>query len=80
MTSEPARDFRDCVKDCLSSSEVVLLDSLKKRINFLDAVVEKLGLEDVETLHGRAEDFAKQTAYREQFDLCVSRAVQICQP
>ena len=55
--------------------KVVLLDSLKKRINFLDAVVEKLGLEDVETLHGRAEDFAKQTAYREQFDLCVSRAV-----
>ena len=55
--------------------KVVLLDSLKKRINFLDAVVEKLGLEDVETLHGRAEDFAKKKEYREQFDLCVSRAV-----
>ena len=55
--------------------KVVLLDSLKKRINFLDAVVEKLGLEGVETLHGRAEDFAKKKEYREQFDLCVSRAV-----
>ena len=55
--------------------KVVLLDSLKKRINFLDAVVEKLGLEDVETLHGRAEDYAKDAAYREKYDLCVSRAV-----
>lgn len=54
---------------------VVLLDSLNKRIKFLDDVVEKLGLEDVETLHGRAEDYAKREIYREQFDLCVSRAV-----
>lgn len=54
---------------------VVLLDSLNKRIKFLDAVIEKLGLENIRTIHGRAEDFAKQTEYREQFDLCVSRAV-----
>ena len=54
---------------------VVLLDSLQKRIKFLDAVIEKLGLEDIETLHGRAEDYAKKTEYREQFDICVSRAV-----
>ena len=38
--------------------KVTLLDSLNKRIQFLDAVIEKLGLSDVETIHGRAEDFA----------------------
>ncbi|MGB4661842.1 MAG: 16S rRNA (guanine(527)-N(7))-methyltransferase RsmG [Mobilitalea sp.] len=55
--------------------EIVLLDSLQKRINFLDEVVNKLKLEKVETLHGRAEDYGKNMEYREQFDLCVSRAV-----
>ncbi len=55
--------------------KVVLLDSLNKSINFLNTVIGELGLEDIETIHGRAEDFAKQPAYREQFDLCVSRAV-----
>ena len=55
--------------------QVVLLDSLQKRIKFLDAVIEELGLEDIETLHGRAEDYAKKAEYREQFDICVSRAV-----
>ena len=55
--------------------KVVLLDSLNKRINFLNTVIAELGLENIETIHGRAEDFAKQAEYREQFDLCVSRAV-----
>lgn len=55
--------------------EVVLLDSLKKRINFLDEVIKVLGLTNISTIHGRAEDFAKQKDYRETFDLCVSRAV-----
>lgn len=55
--------------------KVVLLDSLNKRINFLNTVIEELGLENVETLHGRAEDYAKKAEYREQTDLCVSRAV-----
>lgn len=55
--------------------KVVLLDSLNKRINFLNTVIEELGLENVETLHGRAEDYAKKAEYREQADLCVSRAV-----
>lgn len=54
---------------------VVLLDSLQKRIKFLDAVIEELGLENIETLHGRAEDYAKKVEYREQFDIAVSRAV-----
>lgn len=55
--------------------KVVLLDSLNKRIKFLDTVISELGLQDIKTIHGRAEDFAKQADYREQFDLCVSRAV-----
>lgn len=55
--------------------KVVLLDSLQKRINFLNTVVSELELENVENLHGRAEDYAKKIEYREQFDLCVSRAV-----
>lgn len=55
--------------------KVTLLDSLNKRIKFLDEVIGKLGLTNVETIHGRAEDYAKQKDYREQFDLCVSRAV-----
>lgn len=55
--------------------EVVLLDSLNKRIKFLNEVIEKLGLSDITAIHGRAEDYAKQKEYREMFDLCVSRAV-----
>lgn len=55
--------------------KVVLLDSLNKRIKFLDEVIEELGLEQVTTLHGRAEDYGKNPEYREQFDFCVSRAV-----
>lgn len=55
--------------------KVTLLDSLNKRIKFLDTVIDSLGLTEVQTIHGRAEDFAKQATYREQYDLCVSRAV-----
>ena len=54
---------------------MVLLDSLNKRIQFLNTVIDTLQLTDIQTIHGRAEDFAKQQAYRERFDLCVSRAV-----
>lgn len=61
---------------------VVMLDSLNKRINFLNEVIQKLGLTDIAALHGRAEDFAKKTrssvdapCYREGFDIVVSRAV-----
>ena len=55
--------------------EIVLLDSLNKRIKFLNEVIEALGLEKITAIHGRAEDYAKDAAYREQYDLCVSRAV-----
>lgn len=54
---------------------VTLLDSLNKRIDFLNAVIEKTGLTGIETIHGRAEDFAKPGLKREIYDLCVSRAV-----
>lgn len=54
---------------------VTLLDSLNKRVNFLQEVIETLSLEDIEAIHGRAEDFAKPNMLRERFDLCVSRAV-----
>lgn len=57
------------------SISLTLLDSLNKRINFLRAVCEKTQLDDVELIHGRAEDFGKDKAYREQFDVSVSRAV-----
>ena len=55
--------------------KVVLLDSLNKRVQFLNEVIRELGLENIKAIHGRAEDFAKQKIYREQFDCCVSRAV-----
>ena len=55
--------------------KVTLLDSLNKRIKFLNCVIQELALEDISALHGRAEDFAKKGEYRERYDLCVSRAV-----
>ncbi|MGN0352042.1 MAG: 16S rRNA (guanine(527)-N(7))-methyltransferase RsmG [Roseburia sp.] len=55
--------------------KVTLLDSLNKRIHFLNAVIDELGLESIHTIHGRAEDYAKKEEYRERYDLCVSRAV-----
>lgn len=54
---------------------IVLLDSLNKRIKFLDHIIEELKLDGIRTIHGRAEDYAREAGYREKFDLCVSRAV-----
>lgn len=55
--------------------ELVLLDSLKKRINVLQDILCNIGINDVDTIHGRAEDFAQNRQYREKFDAVVSRAV-----
>lgn len=55
--------------------KITLLDSLNKRIKFLNTVIEELDLKDIHTIHGRAEDYARQSEYREQYDLGVSRAV-----
>ena len=52
-----------------------LVDSVGKRVNFLFEVVEKLGLEDVETIHSRTEDLAHNPKYREKYDLVTARAV-----
>lgn len=55
--------------------ELTLLDSLQKRLKFLQEVIDQLKLGEVELIHGRAEDFCKPSMKREQYDLCVSRAV-----
>ena len=53
---------------------LTLLDSLQKRLVFLDEVCDKLGLEDVQTVHSRAED-GSRTEFRDSFDIAVARAV-----
>lgn len=63
------------LKIAFPNLKVTLLDSLNKRVQFLNAVVEKLELREIEAFHGRAEDFAKPGLMREKYDLCVSRAV-----
>ena len=55
--------------------EVCLLDSLNKRINFLQEVSKQVGIDNIEFIHGRAEDFGKSEAYREQYDIATARAV-----
>lgn len=55
--------------------KITLMDSLNKRIDFLNEVIHSLGLKKIDTIHGRAEDYAKPAILREKFDLCVSRAV-----
>ena len=54
--------------------KVTLLDSLNKRINFLNTVVNELGLKNVTTIHSRAEDGARNKELREKFDIATSRA------
>jgi len=63
------------LKICLRNIKLTLLDSLNKRINFLQEVSNTVNLEDIEFIHGRAEDFGKDSKYREQFDVATARAV-----
>lgn len=63
------------IKILLPECEVVLLDSLNKRIKFLNEVIKELKLTNIKTIHGRAEDFGVDDNYREKFDIVVSRAV-----
>ena len=51
------------------------MDSLNKRVKFLNKIIEKLDMKNIEAVHGRAEDFARQKSHREQYQFCVSRAV-----
>lgn len=55
--------------------DLVLMDSLQKRIKFLDLVINELKLSNIQAVHGRAEDFGRDIKYREKFDIAVSRAV-----
>ena len=59
----------------LPKVQFTLMDSLNKRIIFLQDVVKKCGLKNVECIHRRAEELAKNEKYREKYDVCVSRAV-----
>ena len=63
------------VKIVYPETTVLLLDSLNKRLNFLNEVIAELGLKDITTIHSRAEELQAKGEYRENFDLCVSRAV-----
>ena len=54
---------------------IFLVDSLNKRINFLNEVIDKLGLNNISTVHARVEDFGKNKQYREHFDYVTARAV-----
>ena len=55
--------------------QITLADSLNKRVLFLQEVIDALKLTKIEAVHGRAEELARNVGYREQYDLCVSRAV-----
>ena len=54
---------------------IVLVDSLNKRINFLNEVIKELNLKNIETVHARAEEFGRNKKYRQKFDVATSRAV-----
>ena len=57
------------------NTKITLLDSLNKRINFLNIVIETLILRNIQAIHGRAEEIARNKLYREKYDVAVSRAV-----
>lgn len=63
------------LKIMLPEVNFTLLDSLNKRVGFLNEVINELHLENIEAIHGRAENIASDKLYREKYNLCVSRAV-----
>ena len=63
------------LKIAFPNLKITLADSLNKRVKFLQEVIDALALENIEAIHGRAEDLAKDKKYRQQYDLSVSRAV-----
>lgn len=63
------------LKIAFPNLQITLMDSLNKRVKFLQSVINQLKLCDINAVHGRAEEAARNKLYREQFDLCVSRAV-----
>lgn len=63
------------IKIAFPEQKITLLDSLNKRVKFLNEVISLLSLENIIAVHGRAEDVGRNLEYREQYDYCVSRAV-----
>lgn len=63
------------LKIAVPALKITLLDSVRKKLAFLEAVTRELGLGDVELVHGRAEDLGRERSYRERFDFAASRAV-----
>lgn len=63
------------LKIAFPNLKVTLMDSLNKRVDFLNEVIDVLKLDEINVIHGRAEDYAKPDKLREKYDLCVSRAV-----
>ena len=63
------------IKIALPETKIVLLDSLNKRIKFLNEVIKILKLKNIETIHGRAEDYGKNKKHREVYDISIARAV-----
>lgn len=63
------------IKIALETAKVTLLDSLRKRVRFLEEAVRELGLKGIETHHGRAEDLGADSGFREKYDFAVARAV-----
>lgn len=75
------------LKIAVPGLKLTLVDSVKKRLGFLEEVVKQLGLENVKILHGRAEDLGQVRAFRWEYDFSVSRAVarlnvlaELCMP
>lgn len=63
------------IKILNKDNKVILFDSLNKRLKVLEDIIEKIGLTNIETLHGRAEETFKNKNYREKYDIATSRAV-----
>lgn len=63
------------IKIALPETKIILLDSLNKRVKFLDEVINKLELKEIKTIHGRAEDLGRDKNYREKYDVAIARAV-----
>ncbi len=63
------------IKIIMPTIKVILLDSLNKRISYLNEVIAELRLYDIEAVHGRAEEYSKNDKYREKFDVATARAV-----
>lgn len=63
------------IKIAYPETRIVLLDSLNKRVNFLNEVINELKLENIKTFHGRAEDYGKDKNHREKYDIAIARAV-----